>query len=152
VSACILWHGAVNGDGYGTIAPSRRVKLLAHVEAFKAVHGVRPPVVMHTCDNPRCVNPDHLVAGTQALNMQDMARKGRAARLRGVTNGRAKLTEKSVIRIRMCRGALSCNKLAALYDVDRSTITDIWKRKSWKHLGSGPSLLARQQSPLFSAG
>lgn len=137
---CILWKGAVTADGYGTISPSRRVKLLAHREAFRAANGYLPKVVMHTCDNPACVNAEHLVAGTHAKNMADMAAKGRASRKPGESNHRAILTEHSVLRIRILRGALSCNKLASIYGVDRSTITDIWTRKSWKHLGSGPRM------------
>lgn len=44
---------------------------------FEAVYGWLPEVVLHRCDNPPCYNPAHLLPGTQADNMRDMARKGR---------------------------------------------------------------------------
>jgi hypothetical protein len=52
----------------------------AHRVAWYLLRGEIPTGqhVMHTCDNPRCVNPDHLQLGTHAANMHDMARKGRA--------------------------------------------------------------------------
>jgi hypothetical protein len=95
---------------------------------------------MHSCDNPSCVNPEHLVAGTQAENMADMVAKGRAARQKGEKNPSVVLKEGDVLRIRSLRGVVSCNVLAREYGVDRSTITCIWTRKTWKHLGSGPGM------------
>ena len=57
-------------------------------------------VVMHSCDNPRCVNPEHLSLGTQKDNMADMRRKGRAANQAGAANGNAKLSDEDVQMIR----------------------------------------------------
>lgn len=76
---CWLWTGYVMPNGYGKVGvPKTRRVVLAHRRAFELFRGYSPSgVVMHTCDNRRCVNPDHLVEGTQEDNLRDMAAKGR---------------------------------------------------------------------------
>ena len=76
---CIEWEGSRFPRGYGR-APGGKY---AHREAFFQAYGFYPPVVRHRCDNPPCVNPAHLVAGTQLDNLQDMFDRGRARRARG---------------------------------------------------------------------
>jgi hypothetical protein len=97
---CWEWQGARNEHGYGLHDGHGR----AHRFAFDLVFGSIPPglVVMHTCDNPPCVNPDHLVLGTKADNTRDMRRKGRArgGASPGETNPSAKLTAEQVAEIR----------------------------------------------------
>jgi hypothetical protein len=77
-----LWTGTVNQyrGGYGNFAISRSKNRRAHRVAWELTYGVdlTPDVViMHTCDTPACVRPDHLRAGTQADNLADMRDKGR---------------------------------------------------------------------------
>lgn len=76
-SPCLLFatdskrrRGTVRMDG---------VKMMAHQAAWICVNGTIPPgmCVLHRCDNPQCINPEHLFLGTQDDNMKDMARKGR---------------------------------------------------------------------------
>lgn len=82
-TGCIEWHGAQTKDGYGIITfwkDGRRTSTTAHRMAYEMAHG---PVgedicVMHSCDNPACVNVDHLSLGTQLDNIQDCISKGRA--------------------------------------------------------------------------
>lgn len=72
---CWPWR-ASRAWGYGRFWDGENA-VKAHRYSFFLHYGFYPPVVMHTCDNPPCVNPGHLVEGTQALNVQDMVAKGR---------------------------------------------------------------------------
>lgn len=77
--SCWEWQARVGNHGYGEIMmPSG--KKLAHRVVWEMEYGEIPDgmLVLHTCDNRRCVRPEHLWLGTNLQNMQDMARKGRA--------------------------------------------------------------------------
>ena len=80
-SGCIEWKGNRLPKGYGYLrkGPAKEGKILAHRAAFLLKHGDIPEgrVVMHKCDNPSCVNPDHLMLGTQQDNVRDMVAKNR---------------------------------------------------------------------------
>lgn len=78
--ACWPWNGYRNLDGYGIVSRRRGGRCLAHRYAFEQYVGPIPEnsVVLHSCDNPRCCNPAHLSIGTQAENVADMIKKGRA--------------------------------------------------------------------------
>lgn len=77
-NGCWNWTGKQNQHGYGVITVDGR-----ETRAHRAMYFMLNPttdatlVVMHTCDNPRCINPDHLKLGTQKENMMDMHNKGR---------------------------------------------------------------------------
>lgn len=75
---CIEWGGTKDGHGYGTVQHNGK-KWKAHRLAYFLAHGALrdDQVVRHDCDNPSCVNPAHLLSGTQAENVQDMVRRGR---------------------------------------------------------------------------
>ena len=77
-----LDHGLKgNSSGYGRFYdPSRKAKVLAHRLTFEREHGFLPEVVMHRCDNPRCIEITHLQAGTFDLNNKDRAAKGRSTK------------------------------------------------------------------------
>ncbi|MBN9472299.1 MAG: HNH endonuclease [Bosea sp.] len=77
---CWRWTASVNEHGYGRIATDRRRgPVLAHRASYEMHYGSLPEgkIVRHKCDNPRCVNPGHLVAGSHAENTADMMRRGR---------------------------------------------------------------------------
>lgn len=74
---CMEWEGSRRPDGYGRVGNK-----LAHRLVYMELNGPIPPEVKvrHTCDNPPCYEPTHLIAGTQAENMADMLARGRHAR------------------------------------------------------------------------
>lgn len=76
---CWLWDGSRNRDGYGTIGNGNTGSMLTHRAAWIVTNGPIPAGlnVCHSCDNPRCVRPDHLFLGTQYDNIQDCYAKGR---------------------------------------------------------------------------
>lgn len=79
-SGCWEWGGLRDPDNYGKVSVTGgRVQMLAHRAAYEVWVGPIPDgaVVMHKCDNPPCINPDHLSTGTQLDNIQDMVTKGR---------------------------------------------------------------------------
>lgn len=136
---CWLWVGSTNQNGYGRLSRGGRGSGLvaAHRFSYERTYGPVPPdkEVLHKCDNPPCVRPDHLFVGTQQVNMDDMASKGRrkAPHLHGQDNGRAKLTVKEVGEIRR-RFALGDSRsvLARQYKVRWRVIDRIVKGKAWK--------------------
>ncbi len=136
---CWLWIGSKNTQGYGGFHPGRGEKWhRAHRYSWKLHRGPIPEkmCVLHTCDNPSCVNPDHLWLGTYLDNSNDKLAKGRQTR--GEDNGPTKLTSEQVIRIRrdyVCGSRVTGAKpFARLYGVDNKTIRQIIKGSTWKHL------------------
>ena len=86
--------------------------------------------ILHTCDNPLCINPDHLYVGTQQDNVWDRGRRGRTAN--GERNGNAKLTFKDVCAIRSrTAGGETQVQIAKDYPVEQQTISYIVRRQYW---------------------
>ena len=81
MSGCWLWTAEVSPKGYGRISVGGRAgaTLRAHRVIWELTYGPVPPglFVIHSCDTPSCVNPDHLRCGTSFDNMQDKVRRGR---------------------------------------------------------------------------
>lgn len=83
--------------------------------------------VLHRCDNPKCVNPEHLFLGDDSTNMSDMTAKGRHPYPLGETHHRAKLTNDQVRSIR--DSIQSHQQLARAYGVTKRTIINVRQRK-----------------------
>ena len=140
---CWLWRGSTNGQGYGQVRTgstkqgNRRMEK-AHRIAWTLTHGPIPKGlwVLHSCDNPPCVNPAHLFLGDRSANMRDREEKGRARHPRGMAHGRAKLTDDDVrtIRARYAAGGVTQEALAAEYGVQHPTIGQIVRYKHWRHV------------------
>ena len=131
---CWNWTGSCSDTGYGCFYDGKAHA--AHRYSYERSVGPIPPglVVMHACDNRRCVRPDHLGVGTKADNSGDMARKGRArpSGLKGERHGESKLTESAVVEILTTDE--SGRSLAARYRVSESAVSLVRRRKSWRHM------------------
>jgi hypothetical protein len=155
---CWEWTGSTV-DGYGSLKFAGRAQR-AHRVSWQIVHGPIPPgedlgphgtCVLHTCDNRRCVRPDHLFLGSNKDNTHDKIAKGRSnhavgdasgartcpdAYPRGEAHCLAKLTDPQVrdIRARYSKGRVSQQSLATEYGVSQVVVSAIVRRKTWKHI------------------
>lgn len=132
-TGCWLWLGSVNHKGYGLVSQWWLGQhFRAHRLSYLMFRGAFPSDlwVLHKCDTPACVNPDHLFLGTSQDNVDDRNQKGRTAR--GSSSGRAKLTEQDVISIRA--SALPVKDIAATYKVTYSTIAQVISGRRWGHV------------------
>lgn len=154
-SGCWEVQGFANAKGYVQILPTPRERAAfpsrrAHVIAWQLAHGSQPvPTgmeVMHSCDNPRCVNPAHLSLGSRRDNHLDSVRKGRKNAF-----GHQKLDASQVVVIRLLasRGYLQ-REIASLYRVSRNHVSAIVHRKVWAHLLDGQSLPLPRHRPVNS--
>lgn len=143
---CWLWRAPNVSHGYGAYWDGKRSRR-AHRASYEMVKGPIAPgmVLLHRCDVPACVNPDHLAVGTQADNIADALRKGRRARKpererrvakakppgHGLGTGRAnaKLTEEQVLDIRSSDE--SSRRLANRLSVSPSLIRQIRRGEAW---------------------
>ncbi len=133
-SGCWIWKGArQRPDRYGTFGIGGKM-YLSHRVAYELHKGNIPSGVhvLHTCDIPYCVNPEHLFLGTHQDNMTDKERKGRGNQCEGKSHGNAKLTEHDVMEIRNSTETLKV--LAVKYGVSFSLIGHIRNRRAWKHV------------------
>lgn len=133
---CWLWMGGRDQDGYGIFKGEVGGVMFVRAHRFShafhtgdLLHGMH---ILHSCDNPSCVNPDHLSSGTNADNMRDKIAKGRARAAPGDKSGRAVLSEAQAIAI--MKDARATTQIAAEYNVTAATVRDIKNRNSWKHL------------------
>lgn len=136
---CWLWTGARECHGYGSIGVgsrsdgTRRTRLAHHI-AYELEHGEIPAnqCVLHRCDNPSCVRPEHLFLGTQQDNVADMVSKGRQNL--GARNGNAMLNDEIVatIRSRLAKGE-SRAAIARSIGISRSAVSLIGSGKRWRH-------------------
>lgn len=131
-SGCWNWTGAVNHFGYGKLHLGKKRWVMAHRYSYEMVHGPLPTdtdhrrgavgtCVLHRCDNPRCVNPDHLYTGTVTENNADKLRKKRHswAKLTGEANPATKYTDELVAAFKReyADGLLSKGALARKYGI-----------------------------------
>jgi hypothetical protein len=135
--SCWLWIGHVDKDGYGRFKLTGQKQKLASRIAFELFVGAIPEgmEVCHQCDVRNCVNPAHLFVETHQANMLDMKLKnrGRGKIHVGELNPVSKLKEFQVKEIRASKG-ITQMELAVRYQVSKTTIFNILRRKVWIHV------------------
>jgi hypothetical protein len=135
-TGCLEWTGAI--DRYGVFQLERqRRREYAHRYAWIQQRGDIPPglQVLHSCDNPKCVNINHLSLGTHKENMRQMAERNRTRPQQGTLNFSAKLTEDNVIEIRTLRPfGFTYYELAYRFGVSYQLIEQVVNRKIWTHI------------------
>ena len=130
--SCWIWTAGAR-NGYGRIRFGTRIVMATHVSWFLATGCWPQNDVLHTCDNPPCVRPDHLFPGTDADNTVDKITKRRHAA--GMRHPRAKLSEADVLEIRRRLAAGEFHrKIADDYGIDPSNVTRIATGENWKSL------------------
>jgi len=132
---CIIWIAGKQKDGYGIVNYNGKSQL-AHRAAYELFVANIPEnmCVCHKCDNPGCVNPDHLFLGSHKDNMNDMKLKGRRKNI-GIKekNGRAKLTIEKANKIRLeKKQGKTLKELSIIFNVGISTIGRVCRMENWK--------------------
>jgi hypothetical protein len=130
-----MWTGWKSRDGYGIKAyHSKRIK--AHRLAWILTYGPIPKglFICHHCDNPACINPNHLFIGTNYDNVKDAMNKGRKRgghKNLGEDNGQSKMTVEKIKKMRKLYGKFSAQKLSEMFGISQSQINDIKRGKFW---------------------
>lgn len=133
-TGCIEWIGSLHYKGYGEIRINGKTKG-AHVIVWKLHHGNIPfgMFVCHKCDNPKCINIDHLFLGTPKDNTHDMIAKGRMCCGSKVRN--AKLKENDIQHIRQLHQDGYTNvAICKIFHISSASISRIVNRKTWRHI------------------
>jgi hypothetical protein len=125
-SGCWLWRGATNHNGYGVMLGPGRKTVRAHRRCYEVAKGEIGAglEVCHTCDVPRCVNPDHLWLGTGSDNALDKTRKGR--------NPIVALNDFQVREIRQSKD--NTNALARRYGVGWNAVQNARDGRTYRHV------------------
>ena len=141
---CWNWTASCIASGYGNMGVKRDGKwrvLAAHRLAWEFYRGPIPHhdsyhglCVCHTCDNRRCVNPEHLFLATNKGNTDDRDRKGRNVAYKGERHGSSKLTENQVREIRALPEDIGWEEIAKKYGIGRTHVRRIRRRESWAHI------------------
>lgn len=141
VNDCWEWQAAKFPNGYGSFRVNSTRTSVAHRIAFLLHTGnlSDDKIICHTCDNPSCVNPNHLFEGTHSDNANDMVSKGRHSsknrNQKGELNNCAKLNAKIVLKIRsLYTQGKTQKEISLLTNVNKANVWCIVHRKSWQHI------------------
>jgi hypothetical protein len=133
---CWKWHGTKLNGTYGHFKLNKKM-ILAHRLSYEYHNNCQIKegnIILHSCDNPECTNPNHLKEGTQLENIIDRQNKNRQNK--GEQQRSAKLTEQQVkeIRLKYSYKNITHSKLANEYQVATSTITQVLNYYNWKDI------------------
>jgi hypothetical protein len=146
---CWLWKSGCDLDGYGkfhaTIFGIKTTKAHRYSHMLATGEVLNPhTLVMHSCDTPGCVNPDHLSSGTAAENMADMVRKGRHLPGRQIANQKIiKISDEQVLEI--LKDTRSYAEIARDYGIHKQHVLDIKARRTRRHVAIDFKEIARSK-------
>lgn len=134
---CFVWTGNKTHDNYGRIRIGNK-KYRVHRIVYILYYGEIPknkPYICHKCNNSKCINPEHLYAGTPKDNVRDMINAKRNNHLKGEKHPKAKLKKHQILEIRnLHKKGYSIRKIAKKYNMGKTTIQLIINKKIWKHI------------------
>lgn len=139
-TGCWLWVGKTNWCGYGELhkKDNEYKMIFAHRYSYAIHKGLFDEnlKVLHTCDQPCCINPDHLFLGTQQDNISDMDAKKRRKCGRGVNHGHAKINNLIAIEIKKMyrHGKYRQIDVAKHFGISRSVVSKVVNGAAWKHV------------------
>ncbi len=135
---CWLWmhKQTKHRHDYGRIKIAKGKVIMAHRAVYESLAGKIPKgkILCHKCDNPRCVNPDHIFIGTHLDNCHDCLSKGRRQAVKGEAHYAARLNSEQVLEIYRDRSGNSQFVLAAKYGCSQRNISAIKRGVTWKHI------------------
>ena len=141
---CWEWFGPKDRNGYGVFfikkEKGKTRRGFSHRVSYELYRHKIPEGLLacHICDNPKCVNPDHIFLGTHKENTMDMIKKGRSRNARGEDAGHSKLSAKQVLEMRKLKtggiGGPTYLNLAKAYGISKNSAFLIINRKSWIHI------------------
>lgn len=134
--SCWIWKGCKDVRGYGRISIHNK-PWLAHRVSYILYKDFPEMELLHSCDNPSCVNPEHLSQDTHQKNMRDAQDRGRMKQpcLRGSKHSQSKLTETDVVEIRrLCTEGKSANFIGKKFGIGRNNVYAIRDKKTWIHV------------------
>jgi hypothetical protein len=142
---CWIWISSKQPDGYGRFYFDNRLIQASRI-SYWLRHGDldQQKLICHHCDNPCCVNPDHLFLGTYKDNNDDMTKKNRAVYVFGQDVGNSKLKSEDIIKIiSLVNSGISRNKVALIFGVSRTQVQRIVLGKNWN------SVYLKAQNAMF---
>jgi hypothetical protein len=133
---CWLWKGGKDRYGYGRFYLDKK-DVIAHRISYELHNNKQIKnglLILHSCDNPNCVNPHHLSEGTYQDNQDDCVNRKRKPV--GIHHNSSKLTDNDIIEIRnkYHTGNHTYQQLSIEYNISRSQIERIVNKKSWRHI------------------
>jgi hypothetical protein len=133
-NGCWEWTGSRHVAGYGMTRIDGKLYRCNRVALELEGIDLTNKIAMHTCDNPPCCNPAHLIAGTMKDNMEDRNNKERQAK--GIDLKHSKLTEEQIVEIRAlwASGTMTQTDIGFDYGVHQGTISYLVNNKTWKHI------------------
>ena len=140
-NGCVEWQKYKNSKGYGKIMISKGKPLLTHRASWIVSNGEIPidKLILHSCDNPSCINILHLFIGTASQNTEDMMRKGRHKKVytknnRPLIYPGSKLSLDQVKKIKgLLITGLTSREISKITESSISSVNDIRRNKTWKH-------------------